>query len=157
MTTIKTRSNVGQRIAATIIDYIIILAFTVIFILLFGEPNKEGGKTVSGAPAVIPFVFWFCWLIIPEAIWAKTLGHQVTGLKIITIEGKKPAFWQALTRRFCDIIDISCFCGLIAFILVQNTRYHQRLGDILAKTLVVDRRYDPGETVFEFENQVQDQ
>ena len=151
MITIKTQPYVGQRIAATIIDYFIIFAFFIGFVFTFGEPDENNEVVVSGPLAIIPELFWFCWLVIPEAIWSKTLGHYIVGLKIITTEGNKPLFWQALVRRIFDIVDITCVFGLVAFILVQTSRHNQRVGDMLSKTLVVDKNYQMNET-FDFEN-----
>jgi len=157
MITIKTQPYLGQRIGATIIDYFIIFVFSFVFILVFGEPNDEGGKTVSGPLALIPVLFWFFWLVVPEALGGQTLGHYLTGLKVVTMDGTKLIFWQALVRRLCDVIDISCCFGLVAFILVQTSKYNQRLGDILAKTLVVAKNFQANESAFEFESQVQNQ
>lgn len=153
MTLIKTQAYDGKRIAATLIDYVAIISFFILFVMSFGEPNNEGGKTVSGAPALIPVLFWFTWLVIPEAVWGTTLGHHLNNLKIISMDGEKPSFGQVLKRRLCDILEISWCFGLIAFVLVRNTRYNQRLGDIWGKTLVVDKKTSAGNESFEFETE----
>lgn len=158
MTTIKTQPYLGQRVAATVIDYFIIFVFFFAFVFVFGEPNENGEQVVSGPLAVIPAVFWFCWLIIPETLWGKTAGHHATGLKIITLEGNKPLFWQAMVRRLFDFIDmLICFPGLIALILVLKSKYHQRLGDMVAKTLVIDKNFELGDSTFDFEKSYQNQ
>jgi hypothetical protein len=45
---------------------------------------------------------------------------------------------------------------LVAFILVQTTKHNQRVGDLVAKTLVVDKNYQVDE-IFDFEKSVQNQ
>ena len=151
MNVIKTEAYTGKRVAATFIDYLIIISFTIWYIMSFGEPNGEGGRIVKGWPALMPAVFWFAWLIIPESIWGTTAGHHLNGLKIISLDGEKPGIGQAFKRRLCDIIEI-CWClGIIALILVKNTRFHQRLGDIWAKVLVVDRHQNLDTGEFDFE------
>jgi uncharacterized RDD family membrane protein YckC len=158
MTTIKTQSYLGQRIAATIIDYFIIFAVSVVFVTAFGERDEEGSRSVDGPMALMPELFWFCWLIVAEAVWGRTFGHYAVGLKIVTIEGNKPQFWQALVRRLFDMIDLfTCFPGLVAFILVQKTKLNQLLGRIVAKTLVVHKNFELQETAFDFEKPVQNQ
>lgn len=154
MTANETADNAGKRFASGAIDYIIIFAFTFGYIMLFGEPNETGGKTVSGLPALVPVFFWFAWLILPEVIFGTTLGHSINGLKIISMEGEKPTFSQSLRRRLCDIIEITWCLGLIAFVLIKNTQFHQRLGDIWGHTLVVDKNYRPATAEFEFENRI---
>ena len=69
----------------------------------------------------------------------------------MTLEGEKPTFLQAIQRRICDAVEISWCFGLIAFILVKNTQYHQRLGDIWAKTFVIDKDATLERNDFEFE------
>lgn len=143
----------GKRFAAGAIDYIIICGFSFAYIMLFGEPNGQGGKTITGLPALLPVVFWFCWLVLSETFFATTLGHSINGLKIISTEGQKLSFSQALRRRLCDIVEISWCFGLIAFILIKNTRQHQRLGDMWAGTLVVAKDHEVESGVFEFEQE----
>ena len=158
MITIKTQSHVGQRIAATIIDYFFIFGFSFVIVYFFGVTDENGDQVLEGPIALVPMLFWFCWLVIPETIWGKTLGHHVTGLKVITTKGDKILFRQALVRRLFDILDFYiCFPGLLAFILVQTTKDNQRLGDLVAKTLVVEKNLERQETVFDFENSIHNQ
>lgn len=53
-------ANIGIRILAGIIDYSIILAFSIIYIYLVGQPNDydDGGYTVTGLLAIVPVLFW---------------------------------------------------------------------------------------------------
>lgn len=158
MINIKTQSFLGQRIAATIIDYFIIFAVSVVFVTAFGQHDEEDTRAVDGLMSLMPEFFWFCWLVIAEAVWGRTIGHYAVGLKIVTIDGNKPRFWQALVRRLFDMIDLfSCFPGLVAFILVQTTPHKQRLGDLVAKTLVVHKNFELEEGAFDFEKPVQNQ
>jgi uncharacterized RDD family membrane protein YckC len=133
------KAKVSKRVLATIIDYFITTFFFFTFVMIFGEPNDEGGKTVTGLPAFIPIAFWFGWMILPEAIFGATAGHEIMGLKVVSIDGSKVSFGQSCKRRLCDAIDISWCFGLIAYILVKNTTNSQRLGDIWGHTLVVDK------------------
>jgi len=143
----------GKRFTAGAIDYTIILVFCFVYLYAFGSPNAEGGRTITGLPAFGPIAFWFVWLVLPEFIWGTTLGHLINGLKIISEEGEKPSFSQAVRRRLCDPIEITWCFGLIAFILIKNTQYNQRLGDIWGKTFVVDKSYQHETTIFEFEQE----
>jgi len=148
--TINTLPNTGKRFVSTFIDYIIIGAFTFGFVYVFGKDNPEGGKIVTGTLALIPFVFWIMWLIVPETLWGTTLGHRINNLWIVSMDGSKPNIGQTIKRRFCDIIEIVWCFGIIAFILIRNTQYNQRLGDIWAKTLVIDKSQITNDG-FEFE------
>lgn len=148
---IRTEENAGKRFASGAIDYIIVFGFTYAYIMIFGEPNMEGGKTVTGLPALVPMVFWFCWLVLSELLFKTTLGHKINSLKVVSMNGGQVTVLQILKRRICDIVEIVWCFGLIAFILIKNTQYHQRLGDIWAKTLVVNEDYSFDDNDFEFE------
>jgi uncharacterized RDD family membrane protein YckC len=150
----KTKPNTGKRIGATIIDYGIIWSLFIFYITKFGTPNDEGGYSVHGLPALVPIIFWFCYLVLTEAISGSTLGHKIFGLQVVSIDNSKLKFSQVIKRRVTDAIEIHGFGGLLAFILVKNTKFNQRLGDIWAKTIVIDKN-DPEQISnrFEFENQ----
>ncbi len=131
--------KIGKRIGATLIDYGIIITFFIVYVYTFGEPNDEGGYEVTGLPALVPIGFWFVYLIVLEYNWGSTLGHLIFRLTVTDMQNGKPSFSQIFKRRICDIFDITMSFGIIAFILVKNTQHHQRLGDIWAKTLVIDK------------------
>jgi len=139
MKVITTQPNIGKRIGATIIDYGIIITFFTVYVYSVGEPNDKGGYTVTGLPALVPVGFWFVYLIVLEYNWGSTLGHLIFRLSVTDLLHGKPSFSQILKRRICDIFDITMSFGIVAIILVKNTKYNQRLGDIWAKTLVIDK------------------
>jgi hypothetical protein len=57
MTTIKTQPYLGQPIAATVIDYFVIFAFSVVFVTTLGVRGEEGSISVDGALALMPELF----------------------------------------------------------------------------------------------------
>ena len=139
MITPNTSKFIGKRIAATLIDYTLVFTLCFAYILYFGRENERGGKTISGLPALLPMAFWFFYFVITEAFLDGTVGHQLMKLEVVTISGRKPSFSQTLVRRIFDAIDITWCFGLLAFILVYNTDNSQRIGDILAKTIVIGK------------------
>jgi uncharacterized RDD family membrane protein YckC len=67
------------------------------------------------------------------------------------LSGNELGFGQVIKRRIADALEITWCFGLIAFILVKNTEFQQRLGDLWAKTQVVDRNEPAYIPDFEFE------
>lgn len=143
--------NTGKRVMATLIDYTIIYVASFWYILTFGEPNAEGGKTIEGVAALAPMVFWFVYLIIVERYAGATLGHRLAGIKVVSADGGQLGLGQVVKRRLCDVIEISWCFGLIAFLIAKNSPQHQRLGDIMAKTIVIGDKEDVGMPQFDFE------
>jgi len=138
---LKTEPNIGLRILAGFIDYLIIFVFFFIYIYSFGEPNNEGGYTVNGLPALVPVLFWGIMTVGFEQFFGVTIGNSLAGLKPISINemNRKLTFGQSLKRHLLDPIDMFLF-GLIGIVTIKNTDKNQRVGDIWAKTTVIKIR-----------------
>jgi uncharacterized RDD family membrane protein YckC len=141
LSTFKYKSNLKKKIIATIIDYSLFLIPTYIYIMLLGHDNDEGGKTVEGLMAFPIGIFWFIYFVIVEGIFGATLAHQGFNLRVITIERRNIVWTQSFKRHLLDFIDI-LFWGIPGIIAIINTDKHQRIGDLWAKTIVVDTK-DP--------------
>ncbi|RZJ78623.1 MAG: RDD family protein [Flavobacterium sp.] len=141
----KIKYNLARKVVATIIDYTLIFGFTFWYIFEFGTLNEEGGYSVTGIGVLFPFAFWLLYFVIAEKFCSATLGHEIVKLKVVSVDGSPLTFTQVLKRRVCDAIEISWCFGLIAFFVAENNDKHQRLGDILAKTLVIGKNelYEP--------------
>ena len=137
MRNIRTEPNIENRIVATIVDYGIYLTFWIIYVYSFGSPNDEGGYTVSGIKALPLFVFWFLYFPIVESIRGQTLGHRIVGIQVRDKSGDSIGFLQSLKRRIFDPIDLFVFFGFVGYLTVKNSEKHQRVGDIVAGTIVV--------------------
>lgn len=153
MNRVSTKPNRKKRIAATIIDYIVVWGFSIFFIYTFGQPNSEGGYTLTGLPALVPVAFWFCYLVLAETFFHATAGHMIFNLEVVSADRNSLEFTQAFRRRVADVFDLHLTLGLVAFFMVKSTPLNQRLGDTWAGTIVLDRS-DPEQGVivrFDFE------
>lgn len=133
------KTNLGKRFLAGLIDYSIIITFFYVFVSSFGEPNDEGGYSVTGILALVPVLFWFTFTVLFEVFFDATLGNSIVGLKpksLIKNNGEL-LFSQSVKRHLLDPIDMFLF-GLIGIITIKNTERNQRLGDIWAKTIVTE-------------------
>jgi uncharacterized RDD family membrane protein YckC len=135
---IKTESNIRNRFVAGLVDYIIIYGFTFFLSYTIGEPNNEGGTSLSGLPALIPIIFWLIMTVGLESGLGATIGNSLIGLKAIPKNGtnRKLTFSESFKRHLLDPIDMFFF-GLVAIITIKNTEMNQRIGDLWAKTIVV--------------------
>ena len=137
-TEIKTEANLGLRILSGFIDYFVIYVFFFVYVYTFGQPNEEGGYSVSGLPALVPVVFWGIMTVGLEQLFGVTIGNFLAGLKPVSINGvdRKLSFGQSLIRHLLDPVDMFFF-GLVGILTIKNSDKHQRVGDIVAKTIVV--------------------
>ncbi|HTM66436.1 MAG TPA: RDD family protein [Flavipsychrobacter sp.] len=133
------KTNLKKRIIATLLDYAIIFLFTDIYLELFGHNNPDGSRSVNGLLGLPVFAVWFIYFVVIEACYGATLAHQGLYLKVLTIDRKEIEWTQALKRHLLDPIDIF-FYGIPAIIAIRNSDKHQRLGDMWAKTIVVDTK-----------------
>ena len=146
-----TKKCISRRVGATIIDYTIVWIFVAFYTDIFGVPNDLGGKTVSGFSAMVPVLFWFIYIVLAERYLKGTLGHLIFKIKIESTTKESISLIRTFVRRIADILDITCTFGLLAFLLAKNTNQNQRLGDILAKTIVVRVNDSLHSPVFDFD------
>ena len=69
-----------------------------------------------------------------EILTKRSIGKWVMGLKVVSLNGSTPSFWQILSRNGMKS------CELIAYFLLMLpmlSPYRQRIGDMVAKTVVV--------------------
>ena len=87
------------------------------------------------------FVVWVGYGIAFEWIWrGQTPGKRVLGLRVLDASGQKLQFSQIAIRnlmRFLDALPVLYLAGGASMIL---TRRYQRLGDLVANTIVIRRR-----------------
>ncbi|GAA4923526.1 RDD family protein [Mucilaginibacter defluvii] len=133
---IPLKPYLAKRIAATLIDYVIFSLITGVYVWAFNENPDSGGLRVTGAAVIPVIIMWFLYFPLTEGLSGATPGHDFMKLKVVCANGRPISFSTALKRRICDIIDLSTY-GVVAIILILKTSKHQRLGDLLANTIVI--------------------
>jgi uncharacterized RDD family membrane protein YckC len=61
-------------------------------------------------------------------------------IKAIKTDGAKIDFPISIVRHLFDVIDFLPFAGIIGLTVAANNKKSQRIGDLIAKTIVVDER-----------------
>jgi len=130
----------GRRVLATIVDGIVLSVAFWVMSMLFGSTSVEGGQvgaSLSGLAALASFVLVFACFIVLEGYLGQTLGKMLLGIKVVRKDtGEVPGIKAASIRTVMRIID-GLFAYLVVFIAVLASQKNQRLGDMLANTLVV--------------------
>ena len=151
MTLPDTKPYIEKRVAATFIDYTLTFALTFSYIYIVGQPDENGSHVVTGLPALVPILFWYLYFVICETYVDGTLGHQLLKIKVVSVDGKNVSLSQIFMRRLADILEIAWCFGLIAYAIAKSTQNNQRLGDIWAKTIVIDKKDTFPNEKFDFE------
>ena len=69
------------------------------------------------------------------------LGKRAAGLRVVRVGGQPVGFWSSLLRNIARLIDMQLlFFYIVGSGLILSTNRNQRLGDLLANTLVVRDR-----------------
>jgi hypothetical protein len=160
----------GRRVAAWLVDSIIILAPSVALFtseLEYLEESeldqsgvdfcdefmdREEGVCVDAGDRVyfsegVPVAPWAVGLglailinVLIQAFKGWTPGKLLFGIRTVAEDGRVPGIGRAIIRWLLLIVDDLC-AGLVGLIVALTSRGHRRVGDMAAKTFVVGKEY----------------
>lgn len=133
-------AGVAIRAVATVIDLVVLCLILVVFDALWGA--NEPGLVVRGVPALFMYLVDFLYYVLFEAILQATPGKLVVGLRIVRADdGGRIGYGEAVLRTLLRIVDAFPYVipYLLAALTVGPLKRNQRIGDMVAKTLVVKR------------------
>ncbi|MBW3620456.1 MAG: RDD family protein [Actinobacteria bacterium] len=85
-----------------------------------------------------------------ETLWSgRTPGKAALGLRVVTVEGAPVGFRHAAVRAALGLVDFQLTFGVAAVLTALFSRRTQRLGDVVAGTLVLRERTGAGSAVSE--------
>lgn len=139
-------ANVGSRILAYVIDMAVVIAgiFAGLFaVALLGQATDlvvPDWVAITIVLVLLPS-WWLGYFIAFETLWrGRTLGKAALGLRVVTTEGAPVRFRHAAIRGLLGLVDFAIASGFFAVMFILLTRDNQRLGDLVAGTLVLRER-----------------
>jgi uncharacterized RDD family membrane protein YckC len=134
--------GLGSRFLAQIIDSIILFVlFYLIGVALSGGFTFGGiGRLIDTAPLYIygPYALsFFLYYIVLEGLQGATIGKMLVKIRVVQEDGSACGFGPALVRNLLRIIDGLPLLYVIGLILIYRSPRKQRLGDRVAKTIVI--------------------
>jgi len=127
--------GIGIRFVSLLIDSIILG-------IIIGVLGSVTGIGVVGKGMIpwwlglIYFIIYIGYYTYLEGLQGQTIGKMVTKIKVVREDGKPIDMNQAFTRNILRIID-GLIVYLVGAILIWRSNKKQRLGDSIAKTVVV--------------------
>ena len=104
-------ATTGKRFANMLLDFVFYLMFS--FIVGTAFTLAGAGDSIANVNDNLLGIILITLYYFPqEAIWGRTLGKLVTNTKVVTLDGKKASFLQALGRTFCRFIPFEAFTFL---------------------------------------------
>lgn len=132
-------AGVGHRIIAFIIDGLIIAAYMLSMSFVFSQLDMfDDFSIVVGATIGLPpFFYHLLW----ESLWnGRSPGKAALQLKVVKLDGTKPALSNYMIRWVLRLIDVTICSGAVALFAILLNGKGQRLGDIAAQTTVISER-----------------
>lgn len=131
---------IGRRVAATLIDMIIMFCLGVALALTVGESTVANGAvsfSLNNGEVFLYIGLVLLYFFICEAVSGQTLGKRWLKLRVMRLDGMPARPAAIATRTLLRLVDWLPFLNLLGFICVLATSRRQRVGDLLAKTVVV--------------------
>jgi uncharacterized RDD family membrane protein YckC len=130
----------GLRIAAALIDLVVLAGLFLILGATVGETTVGGGSfnvSLSWVWAVVFLAIALLYYFVLEASIGQTLGKRALGLRVSGTAGVRPSVWAVAGRTLLRMIDWLPAMYLAGFItmLATGTR-RKRIGDLAAGTAV---------------------
>jgi len=135
-------AGAGTRAVAFLVDatlmYLILSllqGLVIAVVLPFGEKHPIYAGAVM---ALVSFLFFNGYFVIFEMLWAgQSPGKRTVGIRVVKKGGYALRLIDSLIRNLIRTVDFLPACYGVGLVTLLCTRYSQRLGDLVAGTLVV--------------------
>jgi uncharacterized RDD family membrane protein YckC len=144
-------AGIGSRFIAILIDYLILGAFLLLLLLVSAivipALHIFGGVSANWAIGIFFLIVFFMqwgYFSLFEVLWkGRTPGKRAAKIRVIHQSGRGITFLESLARNLVRFIDYLPGFYAVGVVAMFMSRQHQRLGDMVAGTLVVrDRDVD---------------
>lgn len=132
-------AGLGSRFVAALLDAVVQTALigAAALLLLVGI----GGGVAYAVFVVVTFLVFFVYDILFEVLASgRTLGKRWTGLRVVRVGGAPVGFLTSTVRNVMRLVDILPGMYGVGAVAILATSRNQRLGDVVAGTLVVRER-----------------
>lgn len=135
-------ATLWERLIASLIDGIIVLAIYLLLVLLIvsaGESNLiEMEDWWFLFMLLFPIAGFLLYNFLSEILNnGQTWGKKAMGIKVIRLDGKEAGLSDSLLRAVFYLVDgLFTFC-ILGAILIASTGKRQRMGDMTANTTVI--------------------
>ncbi|MCO4292890.1 RDD family protein [Solitalea sp. MAHUQ-68] len=127
-------ASVGDRILATLIDSLVLMAYFLILVVIFASLGTEPGTALIILLA-LPLMLYH--LAMEIYFNGQTIGKRSMHIQVLKLDGSTPSISDYLLRWMFRLLEISATSGGLALITILVNGRSQRIGDIAAGTTVV--------------------
>jgi len=136
-----------MRWLACFVDYLIFALIAGLVVHFLGDRpiiKGEGENAVLLNDVAGLFAIFIPWLVILPG-WetfnrGQTIGKVMFGIKVMKSDGSKIDIISSIVRHLFYFVDFFPFGGIVGLATATNNKNAQRIGDLVAKTIVVEAR-----------------
>jgi uncharacterized RDD family membrane protein YckC len=138
-------ARLGDRLLAAILDTLVVVGLYAVIGMYAGRYwgglteqgfSLEGTKAlavISGA-LLVAFLYYWAW----EGVFGATPGKAMVGIQVRAWNGRRCTLKASAIRNLARLID-GFGVYLVGFLVAAFSKDRRRIGDYLAKTVVVER------------------
>jgi uncharacterized RDD family membrane protein YckC len=134
-------AGIGKRILAFLLDAVVLIIYIItVSLTVYKAVGLFDGNNVLGIRelSLIPI---FCYSLFMHLVFnGRTVGKYIMGIKVVKEDGSPASLSDFLIRWILRLIDIVLFFGTVGVVAILFSERKQRLGDIAAKTIVINTR-----------------
>ncbi len=116
---------------------ILLVLYFVVGAVLFGGPSFDVVGAAAASFMAIYGLLAFLYFAVLEGYKGATIGKMVMKVKVVREDGSPCGIGPAIIRNILRIVDSLPFLYIIGMILISRSTKKQRLGDSVAKTVVI--------------------
>ncbi|MCC8425201.1 RDD family protein [Mucilaginibacter sp. UR6-11] len=131
-------AGLGERMLAWLIDFAIFFSIAVMCFVIAGSVGRSF-RDIGWIAALIAYILLFVFydLICEIFMNGQSIGKRSMKIKVISLDGGQASVGQYFLRWIFRIIDFTLTSGACAIISASVTKNGQRVGDIVAGTILI--------------------
>lgn len=148
-----------KRLLAYIIDFVILMIYMIsMMYIMFGEFRISDESSLGFVILVLVLPMLFYTFLTELWLNGQTIGKKILRIRVVSLDGGEATLGQSMLRWFLRFYEwgfiftaifffnfvtaflILLFGGITAVVIIAVTPNNQRLGDLIAGTVVVNTR-----------------
>lgn len=130
-------AGIGERIVGFILDNLIKAAYVFICLMIF---------SVLRLSDTFEWIYIIVLVVLPYAFYTlaseilmngQTIGKRTMNIRVVSLDGGQATAGQYIIRWLFQLVDFHVTSCLCAFLTVALSSRSQRLGDMIAGTIVI--------------------
>jgi len=134
-------AGIGDRALARLIDYAIFFAMYFASAIVLGIFLSASNR-LNSTLIIVVVIVWLSLCVFYDLLTeiffnGQSVGKRAIKIKVISLNGQRPSVGQYLLRWVFRLIDFGISFGSVALISIIMSENRQRLGDVVAGTVLV--------------------